>query len=100
MPKAHLINTPFPPAPYFKVKFTKFRIILFWIPNFKNWRKNHLHPSAPHIILTVIVDGLNVKRCEISKEHIDPMVNAIKTLEKHPSILKTSKVQLQWNPGI
>ena len=35
-----------------------------------------------------IVDGLNIKRCEISKEHSDPTLNAIRTFEKHPSILK------------
>ena len=35
-----------------------------------------------------IVDGLNIKRCKISKEHSDPILNAIKTFEKHPSILK------------
>ena len=35
-----------------------------------------------------IVDGLNIKCCEISKEHNDPILNAIKTFEKHPSIFK------------
>ena len=35
-----------------------------------------------------IVDGLNFKRCKISKEHSDPILNAIKTFGKHPSILK------------
>ena len=35
-----------------------------------------------------IVDGLNIKRCEIFKEDSDPILNAIKTFEKHPSILK------------
>ena len=39
-----------------------------------------------------IVDGLNIKRCEISKEHIDPILNGIKTFEKHPSILKTKEL--------
>ena len=39
-----------------------------------------------------IVDGLNIKRCEISKEHIDPILNAIKTFEKHPSILKIKEL--------
>ena len=39
-----------------------------------------------------IVDGLNIKRCEISKEHSDPILNAIKTFEKHPSILKIKKL--------
>ena len=35
----------------------------------------------------VIVNGLNIKQCEISKWHNDPIVNAIKTFEKDPSIL-------------
>ena len=39
-----------------------------------------------------IVDGLNIKRCEISKDHSDPILNAIKTFEKHPSILKIKKL--------
>ena len=39
-----------------------------------------------------IVDGLNIKRCEISKEPIDPILNAIKTFEKHPSILKMKEL--------
>ena len=39
-----------------------------------------------------IVDGLNIKRCEISKEHNDPILNAIKTFEKHPSILKIKEL--------
>ena len=39
-----------------------------------------------------IVDGLNIKRCEISKEHSDPMLNAIKTIEKHPNILKIKEL--------
>ena len=39
-----------------------------------------------------IVDGLNIKRCEISKEHSDPMLNAIKTFEKHPNILKIKEL--------
>ena len=40
-----------------------------------------------------IVDGLNIKRCEISKEHSDLILNAIKTFEKHPSsILKTQEL--------
>ena len=34
----------------------------------------------------VIVDVLNIKRCEISKEYSDPIVNVIKLFEKHPSI--------------
>ena len=33
-----------------------------------------------------IVDGLNIKLCEISKEGSDPILKAIKTFEKHPSI--------------
>ena len=41
-----------------------------------------------------IVDGLNIKSCEISKEHSDPMLNAIKTFEKHPIILKKKKAKL------
>ena len=39
-----------------------------------------------------IVDGLNIKRCKISKEHSDPILNAIKTLEKDPSILKIKEL--------
>ena len=39
-----------------------------------------------------IVDGLNIKRCEIPKEHNDSILNAIKTFEKHPSILKIKEV--------
>ena len=34
-----------------------------------------------------IVDGLNIKRCEVSKEYGDAILNAIKTFEKHPNIL-------------
>ena len=34
----------------------------------------------------VIVDGLNIKRCEISEEYSDPIVKVIKLFEKHPSI--------------
>ena len=34
----------------------------------------------------VIVDGLNIKRCEISEEHSDPIAKVIKLFEKHPSI--------------
>ena len=40
------------------------------------------------VLFDGIVDGLNMKRCEISKEHCDPTLNTIKTFEKHPSILK------------
>ena len=39
-----------------------------------------------------IVDVLNMKRCEISKEHSDPILSAIKTFEKHPSILKIKEL--------
>ena len=39
-----------------------------------------------------IVDGLNIKRCEISKEDSDPILNAIKTFGKHPSILKIKEL--------
>ena len=39
-----------------------------------------------------IVDALNIKRCEISKEHSDPILNAIKTFEKHSSILKIKEL--------
>ena len=39
-----------------------------------------------------IVDDFNIKRCEISKEHSDPILNAIKTFEKHPSILKIKEL--------
>ena len=35
-----------------------------------------------------IVDALNIKRCEISKEHSDPILNAIKTFENIPAFLK------------
>ena len=40
----------------------------------------------------VIVDALNIKRCEISKEQNDLIVNAIKTLEKHPIIFKIKEL--------
>ena len=40
----------------------------------------------------LIVDGLNIKRCEISKEHSDLIINEIKTFEKHRSILKIKKL--------
>ena len=40
----------------------------------------------------LIVDGLNIKRCEISNEHSDPIINEIKTFEKHRSILKIKKL--------
>ena len=33
-----------------------------------------------------IADGLNIKRCETSKEHSDSILNAIKTFKNHPSI--------------
>ena len=36
----------------------------------------------------VIVDALNIKRCEISKEQNDLIVNAIKTFENILSFLK------------
>ena len=39
-----------------------------------------------------IVDGLNIKRCEISKEDSDPILNAVKTFEKHPSILRIKEL--------
>ena len=39
-----------------------------------------------------IVDALKIKRCEISKKHSDPILNAIKTFEKHPSILNTKEL--------
>ena len=39
-----------------------------------------------------IVCGLNIKRCEISKEHSDSILNALKTFEKHPSILKRKQL--------
>ena len=39
-----------------------------------------------------IVDGLNIKRCEIPKEDSDPIINAIKTFEKHRSILKMQEL--------
>ena len=37
-------------------------------------------------------DGLNIKCCEFSKEHNDPIVNAIKAVEKHLSILKMKEL--------
>ena len=40
----------------------------------------------------LIVDGLNIERCEISNEHSDPIINEIKTFEKHRSILKIKKL--------
>ena len=39
-----------------------------------------------------IVDGLNINRCELSKEHSDPVLSVIKTFEKHPSILKIKEL--------
>ena len=39
-----------------------------------------------------IVEGLKIKRCEISKVHSNPILNAIKTFEKPPSILKTKEL--------
>ena len=39
-----------------------------------------------------IIDGLNIKCCEISKEHSDLILNAIKTLEKYPIILKIKEL--------
>ena len=39
-----------------------------------------------------IVDGLNIKHCETSKEDSDPILNAIKAFEKHPSILKIKEL--------
>ena len=39
-----------------------------------------------------IVDGLNIKRCEISKEDSNPILKAIKSFEKHPSILKIKEL--------
>ena len=39
-----------------------------------------------------IVDDLSIKRCEISKEHNDPILNVIETFEKHPSILKIKEL--------
>ena len=38
--------------------------------------------------LNGIIDGLNIKRCEISTKHSDPIKNAIKTFENHLSIIK------------
>ena len=35
-----------------------------------------------------IVDGLKIKRCKISKEHSDSIVNAIKILKNIPALLK------------
>ena len=39
-----------------------------------------------------IVDGLNIKRCKIFKEHSDLIVNLIKTFEKHPRISKIKEL--------
>ena len=39
-----------------------------------------------------IVDGLNIKRWKISKKHSDPILNAIITFGKHPSILKRKEL--------
>ena len=39
-----------------------------------------------------IVDGLNIKLCEISKEHSDQIINAIRIFEKHPSIFKLKEL--------
>ena len=41
-----------------------------------------------------IVDGLNIKRCEISKEDSDPILKAIISFEKHPSILKIKELNI------
>ena len=38
--------------------------------------------------LNGIIDGLNIKRCEISTKHSDPIKNAIKTFENYLSIIK------------
>ena len=43
-------------------------------------------------IFNLIVDGLNIKRCEISKEHSDPILKSIKTFEKYPSIPKIKEL--------
>ena len=39
-----------------------------------------------------IEEGCNIKRCEISKEHNNRIVNAIKTFENRPSILKVRQL--------
>ena len=39
-----------------------------------------------------IVDGLNIKHCEIFKNQNDPILNAIKTFEKPISILKIKEL--------
>ena len=39
-----------------------------------------------------IVDDLNIKRCEISKEHSDPILNVIRSFEKYSSILKIKEL--------
>ena len=44
------------------------------------------------LILMVLLDGLNMKHFEISKEHRNPILNTIKTFEKHPSILKIKEL--------
>ena len=44
------------------------------------------------VLTWMVLDGLNNKRCEISKEDSDPVLNAIKTFEKHPNILKIKEL--------
>ena len=39
-----------------------------------------------------IVDGLNIKHCEIFKNQNDPILTAIKTFEKPISILKIKEL--------
>ena len=39
-----------------------------------------------------IVDRINIKRFEISKEHSHPILNANKSFKKHPSILKIKEL--------
>ena len=43
-----------------------------------------------------IVDCFNIKRYEISKEHSDPIIFAIKNFEKHPRILKKKELNSRW----
>ena len=54
------------------------------------FRKKMKLQKSSDLILTV--DGLNIKRCEISNEHSDSILNAIKTFDRHPSILKTKEL--------
>ena len=45
-----------------------------------------------HSCFDGIADGLNIKCYEIFTKHSDPILNAIKTFEKHTSILKINEL--------